>query len=764
MLKKWIKPRFAELHLSNQIFIALMAILTISVLSIGFTAYVIFSATFSSQILQTQKRTLQQSERTTIAIIRNIEQTTVSKSIDSTFLYEIEANSLKASPDLDNLVYQLRELRNSNRYTFSVYLYLLGEKRVITSNDGTWNIDSFYEANWMSSLTSDRNSVWIQPRTNTDNTGMTSQILSYVVRLQGQNNDPEEYLIVNIDVKELAKSIENAQPIPGEQTMITSQDGVILVSSMDSWIGKSFQEYIDSLSPAQKNDYQTIVQSGYNNWYFINRIPAEYVKAPVVRSAVQTTLITSLWILLGILFARILTRGIAKPYHTIVSRLKEFGNTKNAVNEADFLRDAIGEIIEQNQFMTDQISLNETTERSNLVRSLLLQNQSVSDSVNVALQQANNYLRYPQYYLVLAGLDHAARMNREMPSQNQNLWRFCVLNILEERMLELGDLLHTQIDRDHYAFILSSQAEAVLVIEKAQQSYEDIQKYLPLTVTLAVSQPFSQLIDMTTAYDECMELLQHRLELGSRVITETVVRRGNMDDIAHLTGLLKRDQLDNYLRQGNLSEIGLLVDRLERTFKTHPNPVPDTIYMMMSTILNDAISLIIENGWALENIFPKNQNLYQELMEQETLEDMGLWMKQILQQMAPSFIEKKESRNESIIESIMTYLNDHYHEDIRLNTLADSVYLSPSYLSRLFKQETGTNFIETLTMIRIKQSKKMLADSSLKISDIADRCSLGSSNNYIRLFRKYEGMTPGQYRNGLARHHISQVGEDSDHE
>lgn len=741
-----------------------MAILAISVLSIGYTAYAIFSATFSSQILETQKRTLQQSERTTVAIVRNIEQTTVTKALDQTFAGSIEANTSSAAPDLDSLVYQLRELRNSNRYVFSVYLYLTDEKRVVTSSDGNWALGTFYDREWVSSLTPDRNSIWFPPRTVVDNTGKTVRLLSYAVRLQRPAGDADDFLIVNIDINELSTSIENAQPISGEQTLITSRDGIILVSSMDSRIGKSFQSYLDSLKSSRKNDYQTIVQSGYNGWYFINRIPADYVKAPVGRSAVQTALITSLWILLAVMISRFLTRGIVKPYHAIVSRLKELGNTEKAINEADFLQEAIGQMIEQNQLMTDQISQREMTGKSNLVRSLLLQNQTVTEPADLAIRQAAKYLSYPQYYLILAGLDHAAKVNREMPSQNQNLWRFCMLNIMEERLAELGDVLHTQIDRDHYAFILSSQAEAASVTDKAGQSFADIRKYLPISVSIAVSQPFTQLLDMTTAYYECTELLQHRLELGSRVITESVIRRGTMDDIANLTGLLKRDQLNNYLRQGNISELNLLIDRLERTFKTHPNPVPDTIYMMMSTILNDAIALVIENGWALENIFPKSQNLYQELMEQETLEDMGQWMKHILEKLAPSFTEKKESRNESIIENIMTYLNDHYHEDIRLNTLADSVYLSPSYLSRLFKQETGTNFIETLTMIRIRQSKKMLADPTLKISDIADLCSLGSSNNYIRLFRKYEGMTPGQYRSELARHHIGQGGEPQDHE
>ena len=77
------------------------------------------------------------------------------------------------------------------------------------------------------------------------------------------------------------------------------------------------------------------------------------------------------------------------------------------------------------------------------------------------------------------------------------------------------------------------------------------------------------------------------------------------------------------------------------------------------------------------------------------------------------------------------------------------VDISPYYFSKLFKQETGENFIEYLTKVRMKNAEELLKDSSYSIKEICTASGYGDPNYFSRIFKKYEGVTPSEYRERL---------------
>ena len=98
------------------------------------------------------------------------------------------------------------------------------------------------------------------------------------------------------------------------------------------------------------------------------------------------------------------------------------------------------------------------------------------------------------------------------------------------------------------------------------------------------------------------------------------------------------------------------------------------------------------------------------------------------------------------IESAIQYIQLNYHEPLTLKNLADLVYLSPSYFSKLFKEETGQTFVEYLSWIRVQKSKDMLRMSSLPIDVIANNTGFNNSGYFATTFKRIVGKTPTQYR------------------
>ena len=98
------------------------------------------------------------------------------------------------------------------------------------------------------------------------------------------------------------------------------------------------------------------------------------------------------------------------------------------------------------------------------------------------------------------------------------------------------------------------------------------------------------------------------------------------------------------------------------------------------------------------------------------------------------------------IRKAVDHIHHHYAEDLSLNTVADVVFLNRDYLSRQFKKEVGVNFSEYLMKVRMKQARRLLENSSLRISEIA--CSIGIVNvsYFSTVFHKTFGCKPNDVR------------------
>ena len=101
-----------------------------------------------------------------------------------------------------------------------------------------------------------------------------------------------------------------------------------------------------------------------------------------------------------------------------------------------------------------------------------------------------------------------------------------------------------------------------------------------------------------------------------------------------------------------------------------------------------------------------------------------------------------------LIKSVLEYTELHYASPITLNDLANVVGMNPKYFCRFFRSITHQTPIEYVNMYRIEKAAQMLHSTRLPITDICMECGFNDSSNFIKVFRKYKGMTPMQYRKG----------------
>lgn len=141
------------------------------------------------------------------------------------------------------------------------------------------------------------------------------------------------------------------------------------------------------------------------------------------------------------------------------------------------------------------------------------------------------------------------------------------------------------------------------------------------------------------------------------------------------------------------------------------------------------------------------------LIHIDNYEQLRKWFLDKVMEACRNIIMKKEEQESGIIIKAKAFIEENYHKDISLDDISRKVDISPYYFSKLFKEETGENFIEYLTNLRIEKAKKLLMNRELSIKNICVDTGYSDPNYFSRIFKKQVGITPTEYReNVIAKH------------
>lgn len=108
-------------------------------------------------------------------------------------------------------------------------------------------------------------------------------------------------------------------------------------------------------------------------------------------------------------------------------------------------------------------------------------------------------------------------------------------------------------------------------------------------------------------------------------------------------------------------------------------------------------------------------------------------------------LERKNKSDSKMADKMIKYIHENYYKDISLYDISEYFRLSHGYISTLFKYYTGENFKDYLNSYRVKKAKEIFKDTHLKVNEVADMVGCNHINTFIRIFKKYEGMSPSQY-------------------
>ncbi|OWR32389.1 hypothetical protein CDO73_01930 [Saccharibacillus sp. O23] len=126
------------------------------------------------------------------------------------------------------------------------------------------------------------------------------------------------------------------------------------------------------------------------------------------------------------------------------------------------------------------------------------------------------------------------------------------------------------------------------------------------------------------------------------------------------------------------------------------------------------------------------------------------WLEDLIRRAFRHLDERRQRTNRDLVEGVRQFIADHLYDEISLDRAAAHLGVTPNYVSRQFKLNTGMTFIEYTTARKLEAAAVLLQEGELNVSAIAEKLGYQSTNHFIRIFKEKYGVTPKQYqKNGL---------------
>lgn len=193
-----------------------------------------------------------------------------------------------------------------------------------------------------------------------------------------------------------------------------------------------------------------------------------------------------------------------------------------------------------------------------------------------------------------------------------------------------------------------------------------------------------------------------------------------------------------YSHQLHIGLRNISLEGLPRNFFPNKTPLID---------LGEYHCQFLEKAWQLAQEFNEQKSEYHLLGKGLVLELLGYLLRSLEEQQGnkvTTSLSTTAKRQQNLVNHTIYYLENHHNQEITLEQLADKLYVSPTHLSKVFKEETGLSPINYLIQIRLKHARELLKDDNLTVKEVAQAVGYQDAYHFSKLFKKYYGKAPSQ--------------------
>ncbi|WP_168119881.1 AraC family transcriptional regulator [Paenibacillus sp. HB172176] len=590
--------------------------------------------------------------------------------------------------------------------------------------------------------------------------------LALVQKLPGNNKNPIGLLLVRINMEKLEQLVGALTPYNGGKTLIINDDGGRIIST---GIGSDDDLLVQDLISEIQNGNQeeglhyyrwngskySISYDTFNevstHWSYISAAPIQAITYPLRSISKLIITISCIALLIAASMAWAASRRIYSPVGKLFHMLNrdKAEHLDQDVDEFTLINQKWQELNRESKSLQSKLKHELPHLKESFIQQLFqgyLHQYSASELIK-RFSQYGVHLENKKFTVVYVQLIGLGSSTTRFNQGDEGLVTFAACNIM-------GEIAGNELEQT-YVINFHDLSIALLIVEPGKDTREaihalcseithGINQLLRLQATAVIAPSTNDIKQIASLYESAKSATRYRsFENENQIIDmeqpELLMEAGELNYPftieRELIQALRAGEKDEAMHQLSLFIEALSVDGVKEM------DVKQGVMRLLAGIIN-AISQLGVNPASLS----KGSNLFEALSQIRDPNSIVDWFHHHI---IESFICELERRTNDqvkrVIEKAKNYIRQNYMKDISLESCADHVKVASHFLSKVFKKETGSNFTEYLTELRMEKAKSLLRESDIMINEIS--LLVGYQPSYfIRLFKKLEGITPGRFR------------------
>lgn len=346
-----------------------------------------------------------------------------------------------------------------------------------------------------------------------------------------------------------------------------------------------------------------------------------------------------------------------------------------------------------------------------------------------------------------------------------SLFEYAIMNIAEETFGEHFDLLTGRDEYDYLVFMVKLSLEkqfeftklgmnqtsiSTLLEKTALKLQENVKAYLKRHISIVMSTWGNFPEQTQDLYQQSISMIRRNIGNDSDIflrMTDTCIAK----PMKSLRTLYETPTLNQMLdmghRQQTFNKIEAITAELEEHW-SHSHEHLQEVFLHLAASFTYAAH---QNGKPLEEIIGAD---YEPLYSRKlflSFRQLRDWALRVASRLFDDLNKDQINSKSNTILQIQQFINQHLTADVTLQAIADHVSMHPAYLSKIFKARTGENLSDYIIKLKMEKAAILLKQTDDKIYQICAKLGYQNPPYLIKLFKKYYGVTPQEYRDGASQ-------------
>ncbi|MEK4063367.1 MULTISPECIES: helix-turn-helix domain-containing protein [unclassified Paenibacillus] len=689
------------------------------------------------------------------------------------YLYHTNGSKLSVSSLID-LTGFVEEQKKVSPYIDSIYLYYAPLELILTSRPEikASPISTFVDTSWIEvwNQPSDSRTIWVTGRQDGFSPDHPAASLLQKMPLIGQVDGA---IVMNLKLQLLFDDYLSHYHNKKGNTLVLGPDSELLYS--DAAAGESLLQQLDpgrltGASGFYIDDSDRIVSyttSELTGWRFVDITKRSALLQGMDRIKVIVITVAAAYLIAAFTLSFFLSRRLYRPLQSVISYIggsqagQKDGEASQlpAGDEAGFIRHIFDQLARNwETLMTEKGKVDSLlTDNRTAIKEKYLNDLIQGGSTDQAAELLGLRLDFSRFAVLTLELEEPYPLNGPDGNLQFHLFRY---GLMEELGGDINGEIFAKDEKRTVILLTVPPGDDEFPLEQAKKLKQLLLTRYSMNATFAVSPIYKGEEKVRLAYENTLEALNLKMYIGKgEILSYDILADWKSEEEAYYYPYELETKLLQALLQTDKEECFNAIRQITRTV-IDKKLGKANIQQLFFQLSGEIMKTLVQTRGDMSAVFGDRPAYADVLARAETLSDMEECLLDMCSRIITYHKEKRSKMTDVTLQLATDYMDANFNNNISVDTVAEYVQRSSSYLSRIFKESTGMTVNDYLIQLRMKRAMELLKQLDLSIEEICREIGYANVSYFNKMFKTRTGLTPGQYRQQQAADKLLAQGKE----